>query len=106
MYVEKLTDQQLKELISPKFYDTLTNLSRHKWNGRLYVNYTCCNVRCLTVFEDFQIVYSGFPIEQENYRKFMMSQFKDSGYLENFSNFIKQLKIQEYKDEINELKNI
>ena len=105
MFVEKLSDEQIKHLISPKFYDTLSNFGRTKWNGRLYINYNCCGLVCKTILEDFCVVYSDFPINEAEYRKFMMQNFGKK-YFINFSCFIEKQKAVEAKEEIHSLKNL
>lgn len=106
MYVEKLTDEQLKKLISPKFHQSLSNFKRQKWNGRVYLTYNCYSFVCQTVLEDYRVVYSDFAIDEQMYRKFMMSIFKNDGYFENCSEFIKNVKKVETREDINALKNV
>lgn len=104
VYVEKLSNEQIKHLISPKFHYTINILTRQKFNGRLYVGYTCYSFNCTAIFEDFRVVFSDFSIDDNTYRKFMLSQFEKQGYFEDCANFIKNLKQVEAKEEINSLK--
>ena len=104
MYVEKLTDEQLKKLISPKFSEVLSNFVKKKWNGRLYISYNCYSFACETVLEDFRVVFSDFAISDLDFRRFMLSIFKKDGYFEDCARFIKNVKQAETKEDINDLK--
>lgn len=97
MYLDYVTDDQLKEFILPG----MTNFSRVKNNGRVYLEYSYENHKNLqTVLEDFAVIDSSVYIDEKEFRKFMFNLFKFKGYKEACCYYIKHTKQTEASNEI------